>query len=287
MITRMSGAACVTASAVSRISRKIIGNCLTTAENPMIDSSSIGNSEASPSRAIDWPADAFELDGVAKPLAQHLHQVGAEPVAQFLRRDQKYLSRDVRGCRRRDHAGRPVTKRLAASAASIIGLRFDHDGIAGDDRNPGKLGRGRTLDGSRPHGRQIEAQILPALGRLHQHAARGPGANAAFRAQPGDTRQQAVGALDVFHPDHVTVDHDGGLTDVEGTERMQHLAPPGDVGSGIFVWRRPGEASLRHQEIRRDILDPDHPESVLFENAADPGQQMIVAAPEGGQHARR
>ena len=64
-------------------------------------------------------ADALEPDGAAEPLAQHLHQVGAKPISQFLRRDQKYLSRDVRGCRRRHHAGKPVTKRLAASAASI------------------------------------------------------------------------------------------------------------------------------------------------------------------------
>ena len=46
----------------------------------------------------------------------------------------------------------------------------------------------------------------------------------------------------------------------------------------------PGEASLRHQQIRRDILDSHHPEAVLFENAADPGQQMIVAAPESRPH---
>jgi hypothetical protein len=65
------------------------------------------------------PADAFEPDGVAKALAQYLHQVRAKPVARFLRRDQKYLSRNIRGCRRRHHAGRPVTKRLAASAVSI------------------------------------------------------------------------------------------------------------------------------------------------------------------------
>ena len=55
MITRMSGEASVTASAVSRISRRIFGNCFTTAASPMIDSSSIGNSDVSPSRAIGWP----------------------------------------------------------------------------------------------------------------------------------------------------------------------------------------------------------------------------------------
>ena len=55
MMTSMSGEACVTASAVSRIRRRIIGSCFTTAASPMIDSSSIGNSVVRPSRAIDWP----------------------------------------------------------------------------------------------------------------------------------------------------------------------------------------------------------------------------------------
>ncbi len=37
MITRISGEAAITASAVSRIRRRIIGNCFATAANPMID----------------------------------------------------------------------------------------------------------------------------------------------------------------------------------------------------------------------------------------------------------
>ena len=43
MITSMSGEACVTASAVSRISRDSFGNCLMTAENPMIDTADAAN----------------------------------------------------------------------------------------------------------------------------------------------------------------------------------------------------------------------------------------------------
>src|SRR2546429_518730 len=55
----------------------------------------------------------------AQALPHYLDQAGAEPVARFLRRDQKYLSRDIAGCSPRDHADKPVTKRPAASAASI------------------------------------------------------------------------------------------------------------------------------------------------------------------------
>ena len=76
-----------------------------------------------------------------------------------------------------------------------------------------------------------------------------------------------------------------------GLERGQHLASPRDIAGGVLVRRGAGEASLRHQQIGSDVLDPDHAKPVLFENAADPGQQMIVAAAEGGpdapEHAKR
>ena len=65
-----------------------------------------------------------------------------------------------------------------------------------------------------------------------------------------------------------------------GLSARQHLTPAGDVGGGLFIGRGPGDASLGHQQIGGDILDPDHAEAVLFEDAADAGQQMIVAAPE-------
>ena len=61
----------------------------------------------------------FEPDGAAQPLAQDLHQVGAEPIARFFRCDQKYPSRHLGRCWLRHHAGRPVTNSFAASAASI------------------------------------------------------------------------------------------------------------------------------------------------------------------------
>src|SRR5258706_1499166 len=65
-------------------------------------------------------ADALKPHGAAEALAQHLHQVGAKPIPRFLRRDQEYFSRDVGGCSRLHHAGKPVTKRPAVSAASIM-----------------------------------------------------------------------------------------------------------------------------------------------------------------------
>ena len=230
MITRISADASVTASAVCRMRRRIAGNRFAIAASPMIDSSSIGNSDDSPSLHHRPAADAVEPHRAAKALAQHLHQAGAEPIAGFLGRDQEDVSRDVRRCPRRRHAGRPVTKRPLASAASIMACGIGDHGVAGDDRNPGQLGRSGALDGPRSHGRQIEPQVLPALGRLDQHATRRRGANPAFGAQPRHPRQQPVGALDILHPDHMAVDDDGRLTDVEAAERKQHVAPPRDIG---------------------------------------------------------
>ena len=78
--------------------------------------------------------------------------------------------------------------------------------------------------------------------------------------------------------DHMAVDHDDGLADVERTERVEHLAPFGDIGGGGGIRRGAGDASLGHQQIGRDILDADHAKAVLLEDAADARQQMIVAA---------
>ena len=157
--------------------------------------------------------------------------------------------------------------------------------MAGDHRDAGEPGAGRAFDGFSAHGRQVEAQILAALGRLHQHAAAGFGANAPGLAQPRHARQQPVGALDVLDRHHMPVDHDHGLADVEGPERAEHLPPFGDVSGGSGIGRGAGNASLRHQDIGGDIPDADHPKTVLFEDAADPRQQMIVAAAKRRQDA--
>ena len=60
-------------------------------------------------------------------------------------------------------------------------------------------------------------------------------------AQPRDARQQAVGALDVLDRDHVPVDDNNGLADVERTKRAEHLPPPGDIGGGGRIGRGAGD----------------------------------------------
>ena len=82
----------------------------------------------------------------------------------------------------------------------------------------------------------------------------------------------------------MAVDHDDGLTDVEGSKRGKHLAPPCDIGGRIGIGPSVSERADRHQEIRRHILDPDHPKAVAFEDATDAREQMIVAAAKRREH---
>jgi hypothetical protein len=54
-MTRISGDTSVTTAAVSLIRPRIFGSSFTTAASPMIESSSIGNNDIRPSRAIARP----------------------------------------------------------------------------------------------------------------------------------------------------------------------------------------------------------------------------------------
>ena len=96
MMTRISGDASVTAAAVSLISPQDLRQFLDHGGKPddreLFDRKQRHQAFARHRAA----ADAFEPHRVAKALAQHLHQIGAEAIAGFLRRDQKYLARDRR-----------------------------------------------------------------------------------------------------------------------------------------------------------------------------------------------
>jgi hypothetical protein len=50
-------------------------------------------------------------------------------------------------------------------------LRLDHKRVAAHHGNSGKLRLDRTFNSTRTYGGKVEAQILPALGCLNQHAA--------------------------------------------------------------------------------------------------------------------
>ena len=110
---------------------------------------------------------------------------------------------------------------------------------------------------------------------------------AGFPIHPGLGVREPVGALDVLDRHHMPVDHDHGLADVERAERGEYLPPLGDVSGGRGIGRGAGNVSLRHQDVGGDIPDADHPKTVLFKDAADPGQQMIVTAAKRGPDAAK
>ena len=100
----------------------------------MIESSSIGNSDVQAFARHRAAADALEPHRAAKALAQHLHQIGAEAIAGFFRRDQKDLPLHPGGVARRRHAGKPWMNRPALIGGLDHGLRVGGDGVAGDRR---------------------------------------------------------------------------------------------------------------------------------------------------------
>ena len=243
MMTRISGAAAMTASAVCRISRRIFGNCSTTAAKPMIDSSSIGNSEVSPSRAMARPPTPSNCTASPRRWRSTFIRPAPSRSPDSSVAIRNILRPTLAPGARRTHAATPVTNRPAASAAAIMACGSATMRVAGDDRDAGKPAPRARPRPSRADGRQIEAQILAALRRLHQHAAPGGGADAALLAQPRDPRQQAVGALDILDADDMAVDHDHGLPDVERAQRAQHLASPARCRPRPA---RPARRAVRH-----------------------------------------
>ena len=82
------------------------------------------------------------------------------------------------------------------------------------------------------------AQLFPPS-LLRPSAARS--AQQALLTQPKNPRQKRVRALDVFDGDDMPVDHDSGLSNVERTERMQHLTSHFDVGKRLQIRHGAGE----------------------------------------------
>jgi hypothetical protein len=280
MITRMSGAA-ASRHRGFRISRRIFGNCFTTAAKPMIDSSSIGNSEVSPSRA---------MDGRRRPrTARRRRAAGAAPSSGWRRAGRRIppsrsgnifvrmiVARAAsRGQPRDEQAGfASAASIMACGSATIVLPAMTAMPASPAPRAPSMV-RGPIVGRSK-------RKSWPLFGAFTSTPRPRLGANAALLAQPRHARQQAIGALDVLD----RRPHGRRSRPRPGRCRTDRAraAPraPRDIGSRILVGAA-REASLGHQQIGRDILDAHHSEAVLLEDAADPGQQMIVAAAERSQ----
>ena len=132
--------------------------------------------------------------------------------------------------------------------------------------------------GLRPDCRHVDAQILPALGRLDQHPALFPTA----QAEPGlphlpHPPHHPVGALGPLDRQDMAVSDDGALADIEGGEGCEKIETEADgvpvVGAGL---PRTGQGAGR-DEIGGKLMSADDPVPPLLEQHHRAAQHLIVA----------
>ncbi len=105
-------------------------------------------------------------------------------------------------------------------------------------------------------------------------------------AQFGDALKDIVGAFRGLHPKHVVVGDDGGLPDIEGAERRDHVERARDIG--FIALGRPIAAkyAFRHQNFGRYILDADDPQAAALGDARNAGNKLVIAAAIGADETR-
>ena len=166
---------------------RIFGRPAGMAAKPMIARSSSGNRLGTP-----WPrhlraADAGKSRVRTAPRLMRRDQRGAEPVAGFLAGHQKDM-RGRRAAHRAVPAGAPIDENIGVVGGRDQPFRLGDDGRAGHHGDAGKSGARHAVDRLRADRRQIEAPVLPGLGRLHQHAGAGRRADAAAARAVSATR---------------------------------------------------------------------------------------------------
>ena len=139
----------------------------------------------------------------------------------------------------------------------------------------------RALDRARADGRQVEAQILAALRPLDEtprpDAARIRPSFAHRATRARNPSVPSMSSTPTTCPSITTT----ACPMSNGPSARQHLTPFRDVGGCGRVRFGAGQTALGHQQIGRGILDPDHAKSVTLENAANSGEEVIVAAAKG------
>ena len=77
-----------------------------------------------------------------------------------------------------------------------------------------------------------------------------------------------------------------GLPDIERAHGRQHLESARDVGGGLRIGLVAPERARWGSDVRRHLMGAEQAKSVALEDAADAGQEMIVAAAKGADDAR-
>jgi hypothetical protein len=158
--------------------------------------------------------------------------------------------------------------------------RLRDDRLPRQDSNPCQSGLRYGLDRIRSDRRQVEAAVLARFRRFYENAFALRQADSTFPEQGGDVLEHAIRPIRGLDRKHAVCGDDDSLTDVEPTDRgnqRQSVLDVGDVARGRMVdaKRASPDENIGHEFVRRN-----HPELMRLEQARQPGQQVVVAAPE-------
>ena len=126
-------------------------------------------------------------------------------------------------------------------------------------------------------------------------------ADATIRAELDDVYGEEVlpafaglGMADTAHAYHMVVmdrflnpflDH--RLADIKRASCRQNRKTPRDVGAVACAWRVAADHALRHQNLGRHLVGANEPEPVVFEDAAQRRQEVVVAAAKHRERPRQ
>ena len=164
-----------------------------------------------------------------------------------------------------------------------------------------RVGPARCLHRARTDGRQVEPQILSGLRRLDEDTATrrlaDPSSREGRRCETARRRCPRCPRT----PDDVSIDHDNRLTDVERTDRLQHLLADGDVrlaaasGCALVNWppgisrlvatsptpssRKPCRSKIRAPRLKMWSSPPPNAATIRAERARCPNRSAGHSAP--------
>ena len=170
--------------------------------------------------------------------------------------------------------------RPAASASRMQRSRSATRTAPAASASPRKRRPRRARDRVGADRRHVEAQVLPALRRLDQHARRPLVPQPAASPHLGDASEHRVGALGRLDREHPAGRDHRALPGVEIGQRAMSRAPKAMSASSSGAGAARGEPSLRRDEARRDLVGADDAHALALEDRREADEQAVVAAAE-------
>ncbi len=122
---------------------------------------------------------------------------------------------------------------------------------------------------------QVDAALLPGLGRLAEHPAR-----RSLRAVAGQRRQHPVRAARRLDRQHLSARHRAGLAEIGRGERRQHRRAAGGIGAVAVARLRPGRDARRRQQAGDEVLRGGDGDPGLLEQRQQHPQRGVVPLPQ-------